>query len=305
MKSIAAIVVTFNGEKWIQSCFSGLILSPSISHIFVIDNGSSDDTIALIKAIGSRKVFLFQNKKNIGFGRANNIGIRYALNSGADGVLLINQDAWLLDDGLERLVNTLEKTTHLGIVSPVHFDGSGRVLDTAFANYLSGVLSPEQKTKMICKTFENPFIEIRFVNAACWLMSVNCIKRVGLFDTLFTHYGEDNNFLERARYHGIGVAIVPNSFLIHDRQGREKNRFHMFAETRFRVYLLLLLDINVPIYNCMHSTLRQVLHSCLDAAKTKSYLNILTELYLLVKSFTYIPIILIHRGVARRSFWIV
>ena len=60
-----------------------------------------------------------------------------------------------------------------------------------------------------------------FVNAAAWLVKRTCIEKVGGFDTLmFTHYGEDSNFCQRAKYHGWRIAICTNASICHDREFR-------------------------------------------------------------------------------------
>lgn len=61
----------------------------------------------------------------------------------------------------------------------------------------------------------------KMVNAAAWLISAECIKRVGGFDTLlFTHYGEDDNYCQRLEYHGFELIVNSQAIIYHDRENR-------------------------------------------------------------------------------------
>lgn len=59
------------------------------------------------------------------------------------------------------------------------------------------------------------------VNAAAWLVSAACIKKVGGFDRLlFTHYGEDDNYCQRLEYHGFELIVNSQAIIYHDRENR-------------------------------------------------------------------------------------
>jgi GT2 family glycosyltransferase len=59
--------------------------------------------------------------------------------------------------------------------------------------------------------------------AAHWFMSISCIERIGGFSPSFVHGAEDNNYIERVRFHGLKIGIVPASLGIHDSQTLKKN----------------------------------------------------------------------------------
>ncbi len=302
MKRIGAIVVTFNGERWVDRCFSHLINEAVIEVIYVIDNGSSDQTLPQIKALESKKIIIVENKANLGFGRANNLGIKLALTQHVDGLLLINQDAWLLNDSLGKMIRVLESNVGLGVVSPVHLDGSGNAFDQAFDQYISEVLSDEQKNQILCKEFKRDFFEVPFVNAACWLFNPACVNKVGLFDTLFRHYGEDNNYIQRLKYHELKVAIVNGSFVIHDRKHRIENKFHKFTETRYRYYLMIMMNINSPIFKSVFFCLSENFKLSIDHIKGLDFNRLLKGYLALLKCLILMPRILKHRRKNKKFF---
>ena len=89
------IIVTYKGQQWYDRCFGSLRRSSIPVTPVVIDNASSDGSVAYIREHFPESV-VFEESENLGFAKANNIGMRYALDQGADYVLLLNQDAWLV-----------------------------------------------------------------------------------------------------------------------------------------------------------------------------------------------------------------
>ena len=74
MSSTFIIIVTYNGERWIRQCINSCLGY----NVIVIDNNSSDQTIKIIEN-EYPKVVLLKQENNLGFGKANNLGISYAL----------------------------------------------------------------------------------------------------------------------------------------------------------------------------------------------------------------------------------
>ena len=66
--------------------------------------------------------------------------------------------------------------------------------------------------------------EVPDVMAAHWLISKDCINKVGGFSPAFPHYGEDDNFVNRCRYHGFKVGIVPSARAVHDADSHPADR---------------------------------------------------------------------------------
>lgn len=217
MKKIFVIIVTYNGMKWIDKCLTCLSASNVPLYPVVIDNCSTDNTVAFIKE-NHPNVHLIETGENLGFGRANNVGMKYALEQNADGVFLLNQDAYIYPDTIEKLLPFMDE---YGIVSPVHLDGSGTILDKGFKRTLetnaqahlslSACLLLEDKKK-------SRIFDVSFINAAAWLLSINIIKNIGGFDPIFFHYGEDNDYCHRVLYHQYKIGFVSNAFVCHDRE---------------------------------------------------------------------------------------
>ena len=222
-KDLLVIVVTYNAMKWAEKCFESLRHSNAKADVYVIDNGSTDDTQDYIKKYYPEVIF-YQNKENIGFGKANNIGLQYALDHNYDYVYLLNQDAWIRPDTIDELIRFHNENPSYGILSPFQLQANMSHLDRNFASN-------------VCSYVSNPYIledayfnrmsgvyEVSGVMAAHWLISRECIERVGGFSPTFPHYGEDDNYANRALFHGFKIGIVPNAIAIHDRESRKETK---------------------------------------------------------------------------------
>lgn len=221
---VKAVVVTYNGVQWIDRCL-GSLRDPAIRvETVVVDNGSTDGTI---QAIRERfpEVELIISKENLGFGKANNIGMRMALDQAADHAFLLNQDAWLVPEALGKLVAAAKAEKQYGILSPIHLNGTGSALDLVFSHYVGPRFQPKLFSDMALGLAGDQVYPIKFVNAAAWLVTRACLQKVGGFSPSFFHYGEDDNYVHRLLYHGLQIGVVAASRIHHDREERVVNPY--------------------------------------------------------------------------------
>ncbi len=156
--------------------------------------------------------------QNLGFGRANNIGIKYAFEQGADHILLLNQDAYVQPDAIEKLVDLQRSTPEYAILSPLHLDGTGNNLDKRFLYHITKSAGGRQLfSDLLLGIPREEVYSVEFVNAAIWLLSRNCIEKVGLFNPAFEHFGEDMEYADRVRFFGFQIGIAPSLKAFHAR----------------------------------------------------------------------------------------
>lgn len=254
VKKIYCIIVTYNGMQWIDKCLTSLQKSSFRPVILVIDNGSSDGTPAHIANV-YKDVRLTIAEKNLGFGQGNNAAIKVALSENADFYFLLNQDAWVNEDTIEKLVNSHISNPAYGILSPVHLNGKGNAFDEHFEIFLShSKLSTLLWHTISSKKVTNDIIDTPFVNAAAWLISKQCIEKIGGFDPIFFHYGEDDNYVHRVRYHGMKIGILPTAFICHDKERKQinpKENRQSLLKKDFIQFLVYACDINNDGYNML------------------------------------------------------
>jgi len=234
MPDIYTVIVTFNGEKWIENCLNSLLNSSINTRVVVVDNGSTDKSIEILKNYED-KITLILSEENLGFGGGNNIGIRAAAESGAEYIFLLNQDAYVEKDTIEKLLNFSASNKFYGIISPMQMAPGGAGPDPLFKKYFSSELLNNKAD----------IIPVRFVNAAAWFIPFRVFKQCGLFHPVFFHYGEDNNFCSRVQYHGYKAGILKTASVIHDREVGSDEEKKLLQQIR-TVPLYTLLDIRKP-----------------------------------------------------------
>ncbi len=211
---IKVIIVTYNGENLIPQCLNRLRDSLIKLEVIVIDNASSDKTVSIITK-KYPEVKLIKNAYNQGFGRANNIGLKIALQEKADYVFLLNQDAYIEPDTIKNLIDIHQKNPKYGVLSPLHIN-KNNYLDEKFSAL---IFSENNKIFQDYLLNQNKAVlyEVNWVNAAAWLLPLETLKNIGGFNPVFFMYGEDGDYCKRVKYHGYKIGIYINSKIVHTR----------------------------------------------------------------------------------------
>lgn len=242
MIKILVIIVTYNAKPWIDKCFSSVIGSSYPADIFVVDNGSKDGTQEYIKKSYPNIIFQ-QSECNLGFGGANNIGLKFALENNYDYVYLLNQDAWIFPDTLEKLVNAHKRHPEYGIISPMQCQANMHSLDKNFVNNVCyRIINSTLLNDLYFNTI-NDIYEVPAVMAAHWLISRECLVKVGGFSPTFYHYGEDDNYCDRVIYFNYKIGIFINAVAVHDRENRKRVAKH----TLYMFYVSILRCVSNPL----------------------------------------------------------
>jgi GT2 family glycosyltransferase len=240
------IIVTFNSVDLITGCIESILIHEQNSGIIIVDNNSEDGTVELIK--GYRDVLLVENSENLGFGFANNLGIKLAIQKGADYVYLLNHDAYLIEPIVDKLISVLISNPEVGIISPFHLGASERMLERQFEKFMhqQGVMNKVYYD--LISNRNSGCYEVDFIPAASWFMRVNLILSVGYFHKLFFHYGEDNNYLQRVKFWNYKIMITNELHIVHIGYEGKQNVVYNYSgyhELSFRAnFLVRFLDVN-------------------------------------------------------------
>ncbi|KFF27937.1 glycosyltransferase [Chryseobacterium vrystaatense] len=218
MFNIHIIIVTYNAMKWAERCFTSLRHSSVPVKCVVIDNGSTDGTQEYIKTHFPEIDFM-QSAENLGFGKANNLGIEKAYKEGADFFYLMNQDAWIYPNTIATMLQVYSDSSEkeeIGIISPVHTDGTEKKMDIFLDKYIAQNCDTTRLISDLYFQTLSPYYELVFVNAAHWFIPKKTIEIVGGFNPFFFHYGEDNEYVNRLHFHKKKIILVPGSKAVHD-----------------------------------------------------------------------------------------
>ncbi len=209
MNNISVVIVTFNNEKTIKTCLDSVTKYSPDSEIILVDNGSGDDTLKILRQFDERAKII-KAEENLGFSKANNLGVK---ESSGKYLVFLNPDAMLTQPyALDRLVEILEENNNLGIAGPrfVFPDGSiqpkVRNLPTVFQAFKEYILCIkgaynfyEPKCVDVC--------EVESVNGACMVIDKDLFLKAGGFDEKYFMYFEDLALCRSVRELGYKVVF--------------------------------------------------------------------------------------------------
>lgn len=250
---VLVIVVTFNGFKWLERCLGSVRASELPADLYVWDNDSTDGSADWVEG-RFPEAKLVRSADNLGFAEANNQGMRYALDQGYDYVYLLNQDAWLEPTTLGTLVAASKAHPDFAVLSPLQMADGFRALDQQFGKILRFAQHDKRDAQLDT---------VKRVMAAHWLIPRKALETIGVFDSLFPIYGNDDNWCDRARYHGFKVGIVPGARAVHDRAYRQEPKDKVIYRNYYMGSLVRLCDINRPLwerflYVCLFTLVKAV-----------------------------------------------
>jgi len=212
-KLISVIIVNWNGKKHLSYCLPSLekIDYPNFE-VIVIDNGSTDGSVEYVKK-NFPKVKIIQNRKNLGFAKANNIGFEKAK---GEYILLLNNDTEVAPAFLTKLVDAMKRDKKIGAIQPkiVLMDsgklqaGGAFLTNTGFLYHFGYGKDPTDRKY-------NQQMEIFSANGSCILVKREVIEKVGLFDPDFFCYFEETDFCWRVWLAGYKIVYVPGSVIYH------------------------------------------------------------------------------------------
>jgi GT2 family glycosyltransferase len=209
MKRVVVVVLNWNGWQDTIRCVESLeLMTYTDFGLLLVDNGSTDRSVEYIQQAFS-SIDLLQTGSNLGFGGGCNVGIRSAIERGAEYVWLINSDATVDPDALSALVKMADQNPVLGSVGSILYEADqlGRI-----QLWGGGRVNLWLGTSHHCRS-PGP---IDFVSGASVLLRCAALQKVGLFDeTRFFMYWEDTDLAFRLRNAGWQLAVATDSRIWH------------------------------------------------------------------------------------------
>jgi GT2 family glycosyltransferase len=209
--------------------------------VVVVDNSPNEETADFVRT-NYPEIHLIKTEKNLGFGSANNLGLKYAVQNGADYVFLLNQDAWFIEKNtVNELIRIHGENPHYGILSPVHINREGNGIEKLLLDRIDDWRVTD--SHLINDLYFNKLQDIyetKYINAAAWFIPRSTLDAVGGFDPIFYHYGEDDNYINRLIFNKLKLGICPCLRIIHD-----NDRSRPLYENRMQEVLWLIAYTNI------------------------------------------------------------
>jgi GT2 family glycosyltransferase len=208
---VTCIVLNWNGWQDTVECLRVLKECDYLRlGIIVVDNASTNDSVAKIRAVHP-DILLIENENNLGFAGGNNVGIRYALDHGAQYVWLLNNDTKPASNALSALVAKARTDHKIGAVASVTYYADSPTNVEAWAGARVNLGIGYSKNSRIPRDDD----WFHSLNGTSMLISCEAIKEVGLLDEGFFLYWEDTEFCLRLQKKGWRIAAAPESRVLH------------------------------------------------------------------------------------------
>ena len=216
---IAAVVVTWEGGATTDRCIASVLAQDRpADEVIVVDNASSTPERACLDAAyggraGVRLLLLDENRQ---FAGGLNVGASAAVATGAERLLLLNNDTVLAPDALGRLAAALDAWPRAGIAGPRLMDlrEPGRELSAGERHVLPVLCLPRAWLRYRARRRE-PYA-VSGVMGAALLVTRACYQAVGGFAAEIEVYYEDVDFCLAARARGFEIVIEPRAVVYHD-----------------------------------------------------------------------------------------
>ncbi len=216
--TVSIIVLNYNSREDTLDCLRSLehLTYPSVQ-IIAVDNGSTDGSVPAIRA-AYPNITLIDTGKNLGFTGGNNVGIKYALDHGADYVMLLNNDTIIAPDMIDLMIEPMENDPTIGVSGPTiyYYDApdtiwsAGGVIDWKRGITSMVGLNQEDKAQFGFKP-----IPVDFVTGCAILARRAVWEGVGLLDDKFFMYYEETEWCVRATRAGYKIVHVPSAMMWH------------------------------------------------------------------------------------------
>lgn len=211
---ICAIVVTYNiGEVYKENFDT---LNDQVDKVIIIDNGSDSSTISMLQKIQNNfrdKVDVIFNEKNVGVGKAQNMGIARAIDDGYEWVLLLDHDSLLKENMVHAMKNLYQSLSRemqekIAIVAPNVMDINVNLPSKFTIRYLK-IFFKRQKCS------GRKYIDVMTVIASGSLIKTSVLKKIGLMKEEFFIDFIDAEFSLRVITNGFKIIVVCDAILYH------------------------------------------------------------------------------------------
>jgi GT2 family glycosyltransferase len=241
--TVSVIVLNYNGREDTLACLRSLehVMYANVN-VIVVDNASTDGSADMIRE-AHPQMTLIETGANLGFTGGNNVGIHYALDHGADYIMLLNNDTIVAPDMLNLMVEIMESNHQIGVTGPmIYYYSAPETIWSAggqinWKRGMTSMIGVNEEDKSQYGLAPRP---VDFVTGCALLVRRDVWEKVGLLDDQFFMYYEETEWCVRASRAGYQIYHVPQAMLWHkiSLQERESSPRTYYYMTRNRLLFL-------------------------------------------------------------------
>jgi GT2 family glycosyltransferase len=208
------VIVNFNTGGFLRDAVESVLRSPSVTHVYVVDNGSTDESLNLLPRDEGDRLTIIRNGANLGFAAGCNVGLKQAT---ASNILILNPDCQVRDGVIERLITVLRSADRIGMVGP-------HLLNPDGSEQAGGRRKLPRPSLVLFGAFllhQDPLpsspVEVEAISGACMMARREMITDIGPFDEQYFLHVEDLDWCMRAHRAGWKIMFVPDAKVVHQK----------------------------------------------------------------------------------------
>ncbi len=239
---LSIITVNYETPDYTLECIRSIYRNPPTCgfEIILIDNGSKDESLELVRN-EFPEVVCIKTGQNLGFARANNLGIN---NARGEFVLLLNSDTKILDNSLDRMLEHLMSSPEVGATGPRQLDGRGKLqlswgsFPTLFTEVLRKLIHHrlsinDLKIRDYLEERYSGASKVDWVSGSCLMARKKALVDAGLLDGHYFMYFEDIDLCRKIREAGWGIHYNSDITIVHyGGVSAKKNILNVLVEYR-------------------------------------------------------------------------
>lgn len=261
---VGVVLVNYNGYQDTIECVESLqkVTYPNLD-IWVVDNASTNDSlIHLRQQANHENVSIVASPANDGFSAGNNIGIKAALEQGAEFVLVLNNDTIVEPDFIEPLLDTFSDHDDAGcVISKILYQSEPNKLWYGGGTFNPWFCRADHIGFNETDTANKSVQEVAFASGCCMMLTKQAIEESGLMDEDYFLYVEDTEYSLRLAKAGFKLFYNPNSAIYHKvsattQSGSDLSQYYTIRNTLYlgKTYLSRMQRFSAMLYKWVFYT---------------------------------------------------
>lgn len=240
---VVIILLNWNGKEDTIECLESLKhITYRNYELLLVDNGSTDGSVERFNELYPN-IDIVINEKNLGYAEGNNVGIRTAMDKGADYILLLNNDTVVDPEFLGELVTAAESDIKIGFVGPkvyyYNYEGRKDIINFAGGklDMLKGITTHIGINEMDGGQYDQ-IKEVDYIEGSCILAKKEMLNIIGLLDPVYFAYWEDNDWCKRGYAAGYRSFFAPMAKIWHKTSASNIGTMNLYYMTRNRLWFM-------------------------------------------------------------------
>lgn len=245
---VSVIIVNYNTLEMTKNTIDSVIeKTEGLNYeIILVDNASTDGSVDFFNKEYKNKIDFIRNDENLGFGKANNEGIKVA---NGKYIFLLNSDTLLINNAIKIFFDYMEENSNVGVcggniyskdLEPTHSFAELPTLKSEINKNFDSfrkILRKNKKRKDF--NFSDKELAVGYITGADMFIRKSVLEKVGVFDKDFFMYSEESELTFRIKKAGYKIISIPKAKIIH-LEGKsttfKEQRYHMYLDGKYKYF---------------------------------------------------------------------